>query len=83
MAGINDCPNLMLDLVRRLVRCRVRPYYLYQCDLVRGAGHFRTPVAKGIEIMEALRGTPRATPCPPTWSTLPDGGGKVPSRRST
>ncbi len=56
MAGINDCPNIMKDLMQKLVRNRVRPYYLYQCDLVHGAGHFRTPVAKGIEIMEALRG---------------------------
>jgi lysine 2,3-aminomutase len=78
MAGINDCPNLMLELVRRLVRSRVRPYYLYQCDLVRGAGHFRTPIAKGIEIMEALRGHTSGYAVPTFVVDLPDGGGKVP-----
>ncbi len=56
LAGVNDCPHIMRKLVQDLVRIRVRPYYLYQCDLVEGAGHFRTPVAKGIEIIEALRG---------------------------
>lgn len=55
LAGINDCPNVMKDLVHKLVRNRVRPYYLYQCDLVHGAGHFRTPVSKGLEIMVSLR----------------------------
>jgi lysine 2,3-aminomutase len=78
MAGINDCPNLMLDLVRRLVRLRVRPYYLYQCDQVRGAGHFRTPVAKGIEIMEALRGHTSGYAVPTYVIDAPEGGGKVP-----
>ncbi|MBN1261963.1 MAG: KamA family radical SAM protein, partial [Anaerolineae bacterium] len=56
LAGVNDCPNVIMALVQKLVKNRVRPYYLYQCDLVHGAGHFRTPVAKGLEIMEALRG---------------------------
>jgi lysine 2,3-aminomutase len=78
MAGINDCPNLMLDLVRRLVRLRVRPYYLYQCDQVRGAGHFRTPIAKGIEIMEALRGHTSGYAVPTYVIDAPEGGGKVP-----
>ena len=52
LAGINDCVNIQRKLVQDLVRIRVRPYYLYICDLVEGAGHFRTPVAKGIEIIE-------------------------------
>jgi lysine 2,3-aminomutase len=56
LAGINDCPNIMKDLVHKLVRNRVRPYYMYQCDMVHGAGYFRTPVAVGIQIIEALRG---------------------------
>ncbi len=56
LAGINDCVHIQRKLVQDLVRIRVRPYYLYQCDLVEGAGHFRTPVAKGIEVMEGLRG---------------------------
>ncbi|MDP2974853.1 MAG: KamA family radical SAM protein, partial [Anaerolineales bacterium] len=56
LAGVNDCVHIQRKLVQDLVRIRVRPYYLYQCDLVHGAGHFRTPVAKGIEILEGLRG---------------------------
>lgn len=78
MAGINDCPNVIMDLVHRLVRNRVRPYYLYQCDLVHGAGHFRTPVAKGIEIMEALRGHTSGYAIPTFVVDAPEGGGKVP-----
>lgn len=78
MAGINDCPNVMLALVHKLVRNRVRPYYLYQCDLVHGAGHFRTPVAKGIEIMEALRGHTSGYAIPTYVIDAPEGGGKVP-----
>ncbi len=78
LAGINDCPNVMLSLVHRLVKNRVRPYYLYQCDLVRGAAHFRTPVAKGIEIMEALRGHTSGFAVPTFVVDAPNGGGKVP-----
>ena len=78
MAGINDCPNIMLDLVQKLVANRVRPYYLYQCDLVSGAGHFRTPVAKGIEIMEALYGHTSGYAIPTYVIDSPGGGGKVP-----
>jgi lysine 2,3-aminomutase len=78
LAGINDCPNVMKALVQELVRIRVRPYYIYQCDLVHGAGHFRTPVAKGIEIIEALRGHTSGF-CVPTYVIdAPGGGGKVP-----
>jgi lysine 2,3-aminomutase len=57
---------------------RVRPYYLYQCDLVHGAGHFRTPVAKGIEIMEALRGHTSGYSIPTFVVDAPGGGGKIP-----
>ncbi len=78
MAGINDCPNIMLDLVHKLVRERVRPYYLYQCDLVHGAGHFRTPVSKGLEIMEALRGHTSGYAIPTYVVDSPEGGGKIP-----
>jgi lysine 2,3-aminomutase len=78
LAGVNDCPNVMKDLVHRLVRNRVRPYYLYQCDLVHGAGHFRTPVAKGIEIMEALRGHTTGFSIPTYVIDAPEGGGKIP-----
>jgi lysine 2,3-aminomutase len=78
LAGINDCPNLMLNLVQALVKNRVRPYYLYQCDLVQGAAHFRTPVAKGIQIMEALRGHTSGFAVPTFVIDAPEGGGKVP-----
>jgi lysine 2,3-aminomutase len=78
MAGINDCPNIFLDLVHKLVANRVRPYYIYQCDLVQGAGHFRTPVAKGIEIIEAMRGHTSGFAVPTFVIDSPGGGGKVP-----
>lgn len=78
MAGINDCPNIMLELVHKLVRNRVRPYYLYQCDLVVGAAHFRTPVAKGVEIIESLRGHTSGYTIPTFVVDMPEGGGKVP-----
>ncbi|MBC7251602.1 MAG: lysine 2,3-aminomutase [Anaerolineae bacterium] len=78
LAGINDCPNVMLALVRQLVKNRVRPYYIYQCDLVHGAGHFRTPVAKGIEIIEFLRGHTSGLAVPTFVIDAPGGGGKVP-----
>ena len=78
LAGINDCPNVMLALVQKLVKHRVRPYYIYQCDLVRGTGHFRTPVAKGVEIMEALRGHTSGLAVPTFVIDAPEGGGKVP-----
>jgi len=78
LAGINDCPNVIKALVRKLVKNRVRPYYLYQCDLVHGAGHFRTPVSKGIEIMEALRGHVSGFAIPTYVIDAPAGGGKVP-----
>ena len=67
-----------MDLVHKLVINRVRPYYLYQCDLVHGAGHFRTPVSKGIEIMEALRGHTSGYAIPAYVIDAPEGGGKVP-----
>ncbi len=78
LAGINDCPNIIKSLIHQLVRNRVRPYYIYQCDLVHGAGHFRTPVAKGIEILEALRGHTSGYAIPTFVIDAPEGGGKVP-----
>lgn len=78
LAGVNDCPNVMMTLVHRLVRNRVRPYYLYQCDLVKGAGHFRTPISKGLEIMESLRGHTSGFAIPTYTIDAPEGGGKVP-----
>jgi lysine 2,3-aminomutase len=78
LAGVNDCVHLQRDLVQKLVRIRVRPYYLYQCDLVEGAGHFRTPVAKGIEIIEGLRGHTSGYAVPQFIVDAPGGGGKIP-----
>ncbi|MGH2542693.1 MAG: lysine 2,3-aminomutase, partial [Ardenticatenaceae bacterium] len=78
LAGINDTPAIMMDLVHTLVRNRIRPYYLYQCDLVEGAGHFRTPVSVGIEIMEALRGHTSGYAVPTYVVDAPGGGGKIP-----
>ncbi len=78
LAGVNDCPNVMMSLVQKLVKNRVRPYYIYQCDLVHGAGHFRTPVSKGIEIMESLRGHTSGFAVPTFVIDAPEGGGKVP-----
>jgi lysine 2,3-aminomutase len=78
LAGVNDCVHIQRELVHKLVRIRVRPYYLYQCDLVEGAGHFRTPVAKGIEIIEGLRGHTSGYAVPQYIVDAPGGGGKIP-----
>ena len=78
LAGVNDNVHIQRKLVQDLVRIRVRPYYLYQCDLVEGAGHFRTPVAKGIEIMEGLRGHTSGYAVPQFIVDAPGGGGKIP-----
>ena len=78
LAGINDSVHIQRELVHKLVRNRVRPYYLYQCDLVKGAGHFRTTVAKGIEIIEGLRGHTSGYAIPTYVVDAPGGGGKIP-----
>jgi len=78
LAGVNDNVHIQRQLVQELVRIRVRPYYLYQCDLVEGAGHFRTPVAKGIEIMEGLRGHTSGYAVHQFIVDAPGGGGKIP-----
>lgn len=78
MRGINDCVHKMRKLVNDLVTIRVRPYYIYQCDLSVGIEHFRTPVSKGIEIIEGLRGHTSGY-CVPTFVVdAPGGGGKTP-----
>ena len=78
LAGVNDCVHIQRKLVHDLVKIRVRPYYLYQCDNVHGAGHFRTPVAKGIEIIEGLRGHTSGYAVPTFVVDAPGGGGKIP-----
>jgi lysine 2,3-aminomutase len=68
----------MKDLIHKLLLCSVRPYYLYQCDLIRGSSHLRTSVAKGIEIIESLRGFTSGYAIPQYVIDAPGGGGKVP-----
>jgi lysine 2,3-aminomutase len=78
LRGVNDDPKIIEQLCRGLVRLRVRPYYLYQCDLVSGIEHFRTPLTKGIEIMEYLRGRISGIAIPNFVVDTPHGGGKIP-----
>lgn len=78
LKGVNDCPEIMKKLMQKLLRIRVRPYYIYQCDLARGIGHFRTSVGKGIHIMENLRGHTSGLAVPHYVIDAPGGGGKIP-----
>lgn len=78
LAGVNDCVHIMKRLVHELVKMRVRPYYIYQCDLSMGLEHFRTPVSKGIEIIEGLRGHTSGYAVPTFVVDAPGGGGKTP-----
>jgi lysine 2,3-aminomutase len=78
LKGINDRPYIMRKLMQELLQIRVRPYYIYQCDPVRGTQHFRTPVAVGINIMEKLRGHTSGYAVPTYVIDGPGGGGKIP-----
>ncbi len=78
LRGVNDCWALMRKLMHKLTANRVRPYYIYQCDLAEGLEHFRTTVAKGIEIMEHLRGHISGLAVPTFVVDAPGGGGKIP-----
>lgn len=78
LRDINDCPNIMKKLVHELVKNRVRPYYVYQCDLSQGIEHFRTSVSAGIEIIESLRGHTSGFAVPTFVVDAPGGGGKIP-----
>lgn len=78
LAGVNDCVHVMKKLMHELVKMRVRPYYIYQCDLSMGLEHFRTPVSKGIEIIEGLRGHTSGYAVPTFVVDAPGGGGKTP-----
>jgi len=78
LKGINDRPYIMRKLMQELLQIRVRPYYIYQCDPVRGTQHFRTPVAAGINIMEKLRGHTSGYAVPTYVIDGPGGGGKIP-----
>lgn len=78
LRGVNDDTRVMKKLVQKLVMMRVRPYYIYQCDLSMGLEHFRTPVSKGIEIIENLRGHTSGYSVPTFVVDAPGGGGKTP-----
>jgi len=78
LSGINDDPETMKAMFQGLLRLRVKPYYLYQCDPIPGSSHFRTPVAKGLEIIEGLRGHTTGYAVPTYVIDAPGGGGKVP-----
>jgi lysine 2,3-aminomutase len=78
LKGVNDSLETMRRLMRALLRIKVRPYYLFHCDPVIGAGHFRTSVWKGLEIMEGLRGHLSGLGIPTYVVDSPHGGGKIP-----
>ncbi|MBI5892656.1 MAG: lysine 2,3-aminomutase [Deltaproteobacteria bacterium] len=78
LKGINDKPSIMKRLMQKLLSIRVRPYYIYQCDLAVGTGHFRTPVSVGINIIEKLRGHTTGYAVPTFVVDAPGGGGKIP-----
>ncbi len=78
LAGVNDNVETMKNLVHRLLMMRVRPYYLYQCDPISGSAHLRTPISKGLEIIEGLRGHTTGYAVPNYVIDAPGGGGKIP-----
>ena len=78
LRDVNDDVTVMRALVQKLLICRVKPYYLYQCDLISGSAHLRTSVRKGLEIMESLRGHTTGYAVPQYVIDAPGGGGKVP-----
>jgi lysine 2,3-aminomutase len=78
LKDVNDDATVMRAFVQKLLMCRVKPYYVYQCDLIAGSAHLRTSVSKGLEIMEALRGHTTGYAVPQYVIDAPGGGGKVP-----
>jgi len=78
MKGVNDDSEVMLELFRKLLAMRVRPYYLYQADMTKSTNHFRTPVRVGLEIMDKLRGHTSGLAVPYYVIDAPGGGGKIP-----
>ena len=78
LRGVNDRPYIMRKLLQELLKVRVRPYYIYQCDPAKGTGHFRTPIAVGINIIEKLRGHTSGYAVPTYVVDAPGGGGKIP-----
>ena len=78
MKGVNDNPDVMKELMKKLLAIRVRPYYIYQADLTKGANHFRTPLSVGLDIMDKLRGHISGLAVPQFVIDAPGGGGKIP-----
>ncbi len=78
LKGVNDDPEVMKDLMKKLLAIRVKPYYIYQADLTKGANHFRTPIDVGLEIMDKLRGHISGLAVPYFVIDAPGGGGKIP-----
>jgi lysine 2,3-aminomutase len=78
LAGINDSVETMRALMHGLMKIRVKPYYLYQCDPILGSSHFRTPVSKGLEVYQGLRGHTTGYAVPTYVIDAPGGGGKIP-----
>ncbi|MBQ96913.1 MAG: lysine 2,3-aminomutase [Roseibacillus sp.] len=78
LKGVNDSVEVQRALVHKLLLCRVKPYYLYQCDLIKGSAHLRTPIKKGLEIIEGLRGHTTGYAIPQFVIDAPGGGGKIP-----
>ena len=78
LKDVNDTVDVQRALVHKLLLCRARPYYLYQCDLIKGSNHLRTPTRKGLEIIEQLRGHTSGYAIPQLVIDAPGGGGKIP-----
>ena len=78
LRGVNDSVEVQKALVQKLLMCRVKPYYLYQCDLINGSSHLRTAVAEGVSIIEGLRGHTTGYAIPQFVIDGPGGGGKIP-----
>ena len=78
LKGVNDSVEVQRALVHKLLLCRVKPYYLYQCDLIKGSAHLRTPIRRGLEIIEGLRGHTTGYAIPQFVIDAPGGGGKIP-----
>lgn len=78
LKGVNDDVSVMAALVHKLLMCRVRPYYLYQCDMLSGTSHLRVPIERGVQIIRSLRGNTTGFAIPEFVVDIPDGGGKTP-----
>jgi lysine 2,3-aminomutase len=78
LRGVNDRVEVQKALIQKLLMCRVKPYYLYQCDLINGSSHLRTPVAEGVAVIEGLRGHTTGYAIPQFVIDGPGGGGKIP-----